>query len=111
MVALLQGCGELSRRSDDGQWISDTKWVKVAQWFSNVDTAHKAAGHIRRGALVLVQGRLEEPEVWVGKDGKPHASLRVTIREFASVLRPPKDGASPAADGDDGGDYDGDVPF
>lgn len=80
-----------SRRGDDGQWTSTIQWVKVNQWFTDVDAAHKAKDRIRRGALVLVTGRLEEPEAWAGKDGKPHAGLRVTIREFASVLRPPKD--------------------
>lgn len=95
------------RKMATGQWDSDTKWVKVAQWFNEREKADNAAERIKKGCKVIVNGRLEEPEVWVGKDGKPHASLRITVKEFVTVVLPPKDSTEGVPTVDDSDD----LPF
>jgi len=60
----------------DGQTVKETVWFKVTAWGKLAEICNT---YLRKGSLVLVEGRMGEPSAWIGKeDGKPHASNEVT---------------------------------
>ena len=69
----------------DGQWQNKTVWVKVTRWYKNPEHAQLAAGKMVKFTRLAVSGELEDPEVWIGKDGKPAATNRITASKIVIV--------------------------
>jgi single-strand DNA-binding protein len=73
-----------------------TAWFKVSVWGK---TAEVCAEYIKKGMLVLVEGRLQGdpstggPRVWTGKEGTPIASFEITgnVVKFLSKVDAPDD--------------------
>ena len=66
----------------DGEWQNRTVWVKVTRWYTQAAHAQQAAGKIQKFDKLVVIGELEEPDAWIGKDGKPSATNRITARQI-----------------------------
>ena len=60
------------RKDDIGQWVDDVLFVDVTLW---AKTAEVAAEYLRKGAPVLIEGRLKY-DTWE-KDGQKRSKLRV----------------------------------
>ncbi len=60
----------------DGQSVKDTVWFKVTAWGKLAETCNN---YLQKGKLVLVEGRMGEPDAWIGKeDSKAHAANTLT---------------------------------
>jgi len=64
----------------DGSQGEETVWFRVTVWRRQAETA---AQYLRKGSLVLVEGRLTpdkngHPKIWSGQDGTPHANFEIT---------------------------------
>ena len=64
----------------DGSQSEETVWFRVTVWRRQAETA---AQYLRKGSLVLVEGRLTpdkngNPKIWTGQDGTPHANFEIT---------------------------------
>lgn len=64
----------------DGSQNEETAWFRVTVWRRQAETA---AQYLRKGSLVLVEGRLApdkngNPKIWSGQDGAPHANFEIT---------------------------------
>lgn len=69
----------------DGQWQNKTVWAKTTRWYKNPEHAQQAAGKIVKFTRLAVSGELEEPEVWIGRDGKPAGTNRITASKIVIV--------------------------
>ena len=89
-----------------GQRVKETVWFRVSAWGRQAETCNQ---YLRRGSLVLVEGRLTAdpstggPRIWTRQDGTPAASFELTAQtiQFLSGKQETSDG-EPVAD---------DVPF
>lgn len=63
----------------DGQRQEKTVWFRVTAWRKLGETASQ---YLTKGREVLVIGEIEEPNVWVDRDGNNRASLEVTARDI-----------------------------
>ena len=59
----------------NGQQQSRTTWFRVITWRRLAETC---AEYLSKGALVAVEGEVQEPKPYAGRDGAWHASLDVT---------------------------------
>ena len=79
------------RRMVDGDWQdTDTSWWQVTAFGRQ---AEAAAEQLRKGDLVLIQGKVKQRE-WE-KDGVKRVTAEVTADEVAKVCKPGE--AAPAA--------------
>lgn len=106
----------------DGKQKKSTTWWRVTAWNR---LAEICAEFLAKGRLVLVVGTLQPdpetcgPKVWIGKDGKPHASYEVRAITVKFIGSDRSDGEEAVRDtvrdaqrGTQGGtDDDGDIPF
>ena len=63
------------RYTSNGQTREETLWVNVTAWRGLAQTCTQ---YLEKGRQVLVTGRLEMADAYIGKDGKPHARDRMT---------------------------------
>ncbi|MGC9359432.1 MAG: single-stranded DNA-binding protein [Anaerolineae bacterium] len=61
--------------TSDGQQGERTVWFRVTAWRRLAETCSQ---YLTKGRQVLVEGELQEPQVWQGRDGEWRASLEVT---------------------------------
>jgi len=61
----------------NGQLQERTVWFRVAAWRRLAETCNQ---YLSKGRMVLVEGELQEPEPFQGRDGTWRASLQVTAR-------------------------------
>ena len=61
----------------NGQQQSKTTWFRVVAFRRLADTC---AQYLSKGQLVMVEGELQEPKPYVGRDGVWRASLDVTAQ-------------------------------
>ncbi len=59
----------------DGQQGEKTVWFRVTAWRRLAETCSQ---YLTKGRQVLVEGELQEPRAWQGRDGEWRASLEVT---------------------------------
>lgn len=74
------------RRNQQGEWEDDGEAIYIqatAFWQQAEDIANRA----KKGSRVYVTGRLEQPYVWTGKDGKNHAVVCMTIDHY-EIMQP-----------------------
>ena len=91
------------RRLVEGEWVdTDTSWWNVTAFGR---TAEAAGDQLRKGALVIVTGKIKQRE-WE-KDGVKRTTADVTADDLAVVVKPGE--VKPAA-AQDGGWGDG-APF
>ena len=70
----------------NGEQVKETIWFRISTWGK---TAEACNAHLKAGAKVLIEGRLEPdkttggPRIWTKKDGASGASFEVT----ASTVR------------------------
>ncbi len=61
--------------TSDGQQGERTVWFRVTAWRRLAETCDK---YLSKGRQVYVEGELQEPQAWQGRDGVWRASLDVT---------------------------------
>jgi single-strand DNA-binding protein len=95
----------------DGQKRTETIWMRVSVFGRQAEIVNQ---HVRKGELVLVQGRLVGdpgtggPLVYVGRDGKHKAAFEVTADGVRFLSPRSQAGSGPAADEHGASD---DLPF
>ena len=90
----------------NGQQQSRTTWFRVVAFRRLAETC---AEYLGKGQLVMVEGELQEPKPYVGRDGAWHASLDVTA-QAVKFLSSKGERASEDSGGDeDTGDQE--IPF
>jgi single-strand DNA-binding protein len=72
-------------------WDSKTK-TKVTDWVDCIifgDRASAGQTMLLKGCSVIVSGRLQKPEIWTDKDGKPRCSSTIMVDswEFAGAKK------------------------
>ncbi len=60
-----------------GQQQQKTTWFRVSVWRRQAETCNQ---YLTKGQMVLVEGDLNEPRPFQGRDGEWRASLEVTAR-------------------------------
>ena len=69
--------------ADGGEVKKDTLWFKITAWGA---TATNCAKYLKKGDLVLVEGRLDYdkktggPVTWAGQDGVTHAQFGIVAQ-------------------------------
>lgn len=63
-----------------GQQQQRTTWFRVSAWRKQAELCNQ---YLAKGSLVLVEGEIQEPKPYQGRDGEWRASLEVT----ANVVR------------------------
>lgn len=63
------------RFTSGGNTVERVQYVKVAAWRGLAETC---GTFLSKGRHVVITGRLEEPECWIGQDGKARAKTLVT---------------------------------
>jgi single-strand DNA-binding protein len=61
----------------NGERQEKTTWYRVTCWRGLAETCTK---YLTKGRQVLVEGNMQEPNIWVDKDGNNRASLELTAR-------------------------------
>ena len=61
------------RKNQQGEWIEETTFVDITLWGR---TAEVASEYLKKGASVLIEGRLKL-DTWTGNDGQKKSKLRV----------------------------------
>jgi len=61
----------------NGERQEKTTWYRVTCWRGLAETCAK---YLTKGRQVLVEGNMQEPTVWVDKNGENRASLELTAR-------------------------------
>jgi len=62
----------------NGQQQERTVWFRVSAWRKLAESCNT---YLAKGRLVMIEGTLDEPKPYQGKDGEWRASLDVTARE------------------------------
>ena len=70
----------------------ETVWFRVTVWGDRFD---KMLPYLKKGSAVMVVGRLDKPEIYTDKEGRPQVSLNVT----AEMIEFPPFGKSDKAGG------------
>lgn len=73
------------RRGEGGKWETETSWFRVECWEK---VAEWVAQDLKKGAPVIIEGKLSTNE-WVDKDsGKKQSKTRVVARRVQSLVWP-----------------------
>ncbi len=78
----------------DGTWKEQTTWHNVVVWGQ---TAERVGPRISKGALVLVQGRIDNRS-WDDAEGKRHYRYEI-VADRVQVINSRQDGERGAAEG------------
>jgi single-strand DNA-binding protein len=62
----------------NGQRQERTVWFRVSAWRRLAETCNQ---YLSKGRLVMVEGELQEPTPYQGRDGEWRASLEITARD------------------------------
>ena len=84
------------RYTTNGQQVEETVWVKVTAWRN---LAQNCARFLSKGSKVLVTGRMEEPEIFQGRDGKWRAINHMTATNVEFLSTPNGNAANEELDG------------
>ncbi len=84
------------RKNQQGEWVEETTFVDITLWGR---TAEVASEYLKKGAPVLIEGRLKL-DTWTGNDGQKKSKLRV-VGEKMQLL--PRAGAGGGGGGGGGG--------
>ncbi len=102
---------DASWQAADGTWNNKTVWYKVTRWYKNPAHAQQLSEKIKKFDKLVVIGDLEDPEVWIGKDGKAAGQNRLTAHKI-QVVRPDARGeAQPPQQAPLDEIHDEDIPF
>lgn len=99
--------GVTTREKRQGEWTDHTEWFRIVCWSS---LAEACAKFLRKGAPVLVVGRLRTEE-WTDKDGNKRRAVRVyadQVTFLGSGQRDGQQGGGGSAGGNQGGTSGGD---
>lgn len=86
------------RKNQQGEWVEETTFVDITLWGRTAEIANE---YLKKGAPVLIEGRLKL-DTWTGNDGQKKSKLRV-VGERMQLL--PRAGA-PGGGGRGPGSYD-----
>jgi single-strand DNA-binding protein len=75
-----------------GQQQQKTVWFRVSAWRKLAETCNQ---FLAKGRLVFIEGELQEPKPFQGRDGEWRASLEVTANQV-KFLSARGEGAAPA---------------
>lgn len=78
-----------------GNRTESTIWFRVTAWRNLGETCHR---HLKKGSVVLVEGELQEPRPFQGRDGEWRASLDVVARAVRFLPSGQRDTAEDKAD-------------
>lgn len=103
----------------DGQRQEKTVWFRITAWRK---LGELASQYLTKGREVLVVGEIEDPNVWVDRDGNNRASLEVTARDIRFLGSrddamgggggdAPQQAAAPAGASDGPAQSDEEIPF
>lgn len=83
-----------------GQQQSKTTWFRCVAWRRLAETCNQ---YLSKGQLVMVEGEVQEPKVYQGKDGEWRASLDLVAYtvKFLSSKTERQDGGESGGDGDE----------
>ena len=84
------------RYTTNGTQVEETVWVKVTAWRN---LAINCGRFLSKGSKVLVTGRLEQPEIFQGRDGKWRAINHVTATNVEFLGTPNGAAANEELDG------------
>ena len=84
------------RYTTNGQQVEETVWVKVTAWRN---LAINCGRFLSKGSKVLVTGRLEQPEIFEGRDGKWRAINHMTATNVEFLSSPNGAAANQELDG------------
>jgi single-strand DNA-binding protein len=84
------------RKNQQGEWVEETTFVDITLWGR---TAEVASEYLKKGAPVLIEGRLKL-DTWTGNDGQKKSKLRV-VGERMQLL--PRAGGPGGGGGGGGG--------
>ena len=87
-----------------GQQQSKTVWFRVVAWRRLAETCNQ---YLSKGQLVMVEGEVQEPKVYQGRDGEWRASLDVTARSV-QFLSPKGERVAEESGGNEGEES---IPF
>ena len=90
----------------NGQQQSKTVWFRVVAWRRLAETCNQ---YLSKGQLVMVEGEVQEPKPYQGKDGTWRASLDVTARSVQFLSSKGERQAEDA--GGDGDTGEESIPF
>ncbi|RME90485.1 MAG: single-stranded DNA-binding protein [Anaerolineae bacterium] len=96
-----------------GETVKETIWFRVSAWGRMAETCNQ---YLRKGARVLVEGRLVPdqatggPRIWTGQDGQPRASFEVTAQVVRFLTSRAEMEALPS-EGDVGSAAEDEIPF
>jgi single-strand DNA-binding protein len=79
----------------NGQRQEKTVWFRVAAWRRLAETCNQ---YLSKGRLVMVEGEMQEPRPYQGRDGEWRASLEIVARDV-KFLGGRGEGGAPAAAG------------
>ncbi len=71
--------------NEKSETVKITTWFRCSAWGKAAEVFNQ---YLKKGSKVLVEGRLISdpatggPKLWIGQDGKPHASFEVSVREL-----------------------------
>ncbi len=88
----------------DGQLVKETTWFRVSVWGKAAEACNQ---YLKRGARVLVEGRLNPdkstggPRIWTRQDGTAGANYEVTSFEVKFLSSAREGGAGGELGGDD----------
>jgi len=84
------------RYTTNGTQVEETVWVKVTAWRN---LAINCGRFLSKGSKVLVTGRLEQPEIFEGRDGKWRAINHMTATNVEFLSSPNGAAANQELDG------------
>ncbi len=85
----------------NGQRQERTVWFRVSAWRRLAETCNQ---YLSKGRLVMVEGEMQEPRPYQGRDGEWRASLDITARDVRFL-----GGRGDASPGYDAGSRESDV--
>jgi len=100
----------------NGQPVKDVVWFKVSTWNKQAEICNE---YLRKGAKVLVEGRLEYdpktggPKTWDGQDGVTHTGFGLVAQTVRFMSAKGGEATAHAETGDGGfsGAPEDDIPF
>ena len=99
----------------NGQLVKDVVWFKVSTWNKQAEICNE---HLRKGAKVLVEGRLDYdpktggPKTWEGQDGQTHTGFALVAQTVRFLSAKGEVTAhSETGDGGFSGTSEEDIPF
>ena len=73
---------------ENGQRQTRTTWFRVTTWNGQ---ARACANYLKKGSRVQVIGKMREPTVYVGRDGRHRANLNLTAGPAGIIFLDPSD--------------------